>query len=113
MFNVTLELDPNVFDLKDLSPADRRQIKVSDLLTPGPKFQTESLQCGGTAFGRPCCLCERRRYIFSRGFAKPAAESQLRLREVARTETELVPDSASPVAGPYTQLRSWGWGRLT
>ena len=38
VFNITVELDSNVFDLKDLSPVDRRPIKVSDLLTPRPKI---------------------------------------------------------------------------
>ena len=109
MFNVTLDFDPNVFDLKDLSQVDGRQIKVSDLLTLRPKIADSKsvrwhsfwlLTIAGLAAP---VVYARRRYIQQR-LAKAVVEIQL--REVARTETELVPDSASPVASTVFQFRA-------
>ena len=108
MFNVTLDLDPNAFDLKDLSPVDCRQIKVSDLLTPIPKIADSKsvrwhsfwLTIAGLATP---AVYARRRYIQQR-LAKPVVEIQL--WEVARTETELVLDSASSVGSTVFQFRA-------
>ena len=108
-FNITLELDPNVFDFKDLSPADRRQIKVSDLLTPRPQISDRKsvwwhsfwlLTVAGLAAP---VVYARRRYSQQR-LAKPVAEIQL--REVAMTETEHVPDSANPVGSTIFQFQA-------
>ena len=97
------------FDLKDLSPVDRRQIKVSDLLTPRPQnFRQEVcvvaqlLVVNHCGVGRPCCLCETS--LYSAEAAKPVAEIQL--REVARTKAEPVPDSASPISSIIFQFRA-------
>ncbi len=109
MFNVTLELDPNVFDVKDLSPVDRRQIKVSDFLMPGPKISTKKsvwwhsfwlLIIAGLA---AAVVYARRRYIRQRP-AKPVTE--IKLQEVARTEAEPAPVSVDPVSSAVFQFQA-------
>lgn len=42
MVNMSLEMDPTAFNVQDLSPVDRRQIKVSDFLVPRLKIPKKS-----------------------------------------------------------------------
>lgn len=112
MLNATLDLDPTAFGLQEMSPVDRRQIKVSDFFVSRSKIPTKRSVWWHSfwfliiaVLVTVAVVYRRRRYI-QQQLAKPAPE--IKLKEVAAVASglPLAPVAAAPDNSAVFQFRA-------